>query len=189
MVKITSSNVVATSLSAGIFAVLSYFAYTTVPLIPGVQAMIFPGAAWAVVTGMWFGIWGAIGTWIGAVIASSLTGAPILTALVADIADFWHAIIPAIIFKRLVLDVELKSTKDWIAYILFGIFIPHPLGGTWAMSWQTIFGFITWPVGKAIIVSWAFNNWICVAVLATPLLKLMSKHIKRTPLFTRGLVS
>lgn len=180
-----SAHVSAAALSGAVTAVLAYFAFTAVPLVPGIQSAIFPGVAWEVVAGIWFGGWGVLGVYLGSILAGTLTGASLLTAPVTSAADLIEALIPALAFKFLKADPRLSKRRDWIIYIVFVILIPHPIGGTWAMGWNTIFGFISWPVAQAIIVGWIINNYVMTAVLSTTLLKSMTAHVQRTVLYVQ----
>ncbi len=185
-----TTRIVTVGVTGGLIAVLAAFGVMAFPIVPGV-AGIYPAIAFIVAFGAWFGVWAAIAAYIGCFIGAGIVGGvPLAINIYWSLADFWEALIPAIGFKVFKADPELKTARDWIIFIVFGVILGNLIGGLWGsitLAWPI--QFIAWEtVFVPTFVAWFLGNVVVTIVVSPILLRGLSKHIKRSMAYTEGLV-
>jgi len=112
---------------------------------------------------------------------------PLPLGIVLSISDFLAAFMPYLIFKLMKADPELKTRKDWIAYIIGGIILSSLPGSLYYNYINLLIGWLpSWEAFWVGVAAWNIGNYIVVAVIATPLLKIVTKHIKRYGLYVEN---
>jgi integral membrane sensor domain MASE1 len=188
---ISPVHIVLTAIMAGVLAVMILYAAITTTVVPAVAA-VYPATAFEVVFGCWFGVWGAIAAYIGLVIAGTYAGwFPLPLGMVLALgADLTAALIPAAAFRLLKGNVALKSRKDWLIFIVFGIVLSTVPGSIYYNLINFYIGLIpSWEAFWVAVISWNLGNFIVITVIGTPLLKIVTPYVKRTGLYVRGWLS
>ena len=162
-------------------AILSSF----VTFVPGISFFYIP-LGLEVAFGAWFGIWGVIGSWIGAFLYNPFYGIPILYGAVTGISDSIGAWMGLIAFKLLRADPSLRKPKDWIICIVICLVIANPLEAL-------VYGLALVPLGWYTVEYAIGEGWIIMTMMdwipfATqfPVLLILSPFIKKTPLYIDG---
>jgi len=176
-----------TAVNTFIIAVLILYAAITTTIVPGVAAL-YPATAFEVLFGIWFGVWGAIASYLGLLAAGLYAGwfpSPGVGA-VLSVSDFLAAFLPYLVFKAMKADPELKSKRDWAAYILGGVILSSLPGSLYYNYLNLMMGQLrTWDEFWLGVYSWNVGNYIVVLVITTPLLKAVTRFIPRPLLSLR----
>ncbi|MHA1665508.1 MAG: hypothetical protein ACTSVW_06705 [Candidatus Njordarchaeales archaeon] len=184
-----TSRLVSSAIIGGLIAVLAAFGVMTFPVVPGV-AGIYPAIGFIVPFGIWGGIWAAIGAYIGCFIGAGIVGGvPLVINVYWSLADFWEAFIPAIGFKLFKGDPRLKDKRDWLLFLVFGVFLGNFVGGLWG-SFTLAFPISFIPMESVIwptFVFWFVGNVFVTIVVSPFLLTGLTKYIERTMLYTKTL--
>lgn len=183
---VTPIHIVLTAVMAGVLTIMVVFSAITTTVVPGVAAL-YPATALEVVFGIWFGAWGVLAAYLGLVIGGIYAGwYPIPLALALGFADAGAAFIPALAFRLFKANAALKSTKDWVVYIVFGVVLSSVIPSLYGNSVSYAVGWIpSWEAFWVATVSWNIGNYIVVAVIGTPLLRLVTEYVKRSGLFVQ----
>lgn len=185
---ITPMHIILTAINSGVIGILAILGVVYTPIVPGVGA-IYPATAFEVAFGIWFGIWGAIASYIGCLIMNLYTGIPIVFAIPLSLSDFLAAGIPMAAFRLAKSDPELKSTSDWINYIISGVILSSLPGSMYYMYLLMLIGWVpSWEAFWAGVFFWNIGNYIVVLVITTPMLKLLTSYVKRSGLYVEGWV-
>jgi len=154
-------------------------------------AALYPATAFEVIFGVWFGLWGAIASYLGLLIAGTYAGwFPLPLGLVLSVSDFLAAFMPALTFKLMKADPELKTKRDWIAYIIGGVILSSLPGSLYYNYINLLIGWLpSWEAFWVGVVSWNLGNYIVVLVIATPLLKIVTRYVRRTGLYVERWLS
>jgi|SRR5665811_1436796 len=112
-------------------SLLSRFAIITWQIAPGVAGLYF-AVAFMIAFTLWFGVWGAIAAYIGCFIGAGMTGGlPPGVNVYWSLADLWQVLIPLIAFKTLGADVGLKTKRDFLIFLIFGLVLNNLAGAGW----------------------------------------------------------
>ncbi len=163
-------------------SLLARFVVITWSIAPGV-AVIYFAVAFMIVFALWFGVWGAIAAYIGCFIGAGMTaGLPPSVNLYWSLADLWQVLIPLIAFRKSGADVGLKTKRDFLIFLVFGLVLNNLVGAGW--------GSITIPPGiswkQDIFVSWFITNLIVTIVITPLLLIYLTPRIKRWGVYVRS---
>lgn len=162
---------------------ISHFAVVTWSIAPGVSGLYF-AVGFMIAFALWFGIWGAIAAYIGCFIGAGMTGGmPPGVNVYWSLADLWQVLIPLIAFKSLGADVSLKTRRDFLIFLIFGLILNNLAGAGWGAI-TFVEGGISWR--QDIFVGWLIGNLI-VTILITPLLLIyLTPYVKRSGLYVRN---
>ena len=182
--KLTSMKLILTAVCSAIIGVLAFFAAITTTVVPGVAA-IYPAAALEVVFGVWFGLWGGLASYLGLLIAGTLGGwFPLHLGLILSSSDFLLAFLPALFFHLVKLDPELTRVRDVILFIVGSVIVGSVPG-------SIIYNYINFKLGVlptidafwVAIIGWNLGNLIVIPVIGIPLLKTLTRFVRRSGLY------
>jgi hypothetical protein len=160
-------------------SILARFAVLTNPVAPGVAEIYF-SVAFMIASTLWFGAWGAIATYL-----SCFIGAGILSGISVDVsfywsfADLWQVLIPLIAFRKLNADINLRTKRDFLIFLLFGWVLNNLVGASWGSTTLAIGQIISWNEVPSTLLDWFTSNLI-VTIIITPLfLRFVTPYIQR----------
>jgi len=163
-------------------SVISRFAVITWKIAPGVAVLYF-AVAFMIAFALWFGMWGAIAAYIGCFIGAGMTaGLPPDVNVYWSLADLWQVLIPLIAFKTSGADVGLKTKRDFLIFLIFGIVLNNLVGAIWGSI--TITPGVSWK--QDMFVSWFITNLIVTIVITPLLLRYITPYIKKSGLYVRN---
>lgn len=163
-------------------SLLSRFAIISWQIAPGVAGLYF-AVAFMIAFTLWFGVWGAIAAYIGCFIGAGMTaGLPPDVNVYWSLADLWQVLIPLIAFKTLGADVGLKTKRDFLIFLIFGLVLNNLVGAIWGSI--TIMPGFSWK--QDIFVSWFITNLIVTIVITPLLLRYITPYIKKSGLYVRN---
>ncbi len=162
---------------------LARFAIITWQIAPGVSGLYF-AVAFMIAFTLWFGAWGAIAAYIGCFVGAGMTaGLPPDVNAYWSLADLWQVLIPLIAFKTLNAEVGLKTKRDFLIFLIFGLVLNNLAGAGWgAITFAP--GGISWR--QDIFVGWLIGNLIVTIVITPLLLRYMTPYIKRPGVYVRN---
>jgi hypothetical protein len=171
--------IVLTAIAAGVNAIISLLGAISFPIVPGITAL-YPAVILMAVFSLWFGGWGIVAAALGGIIGTTMSGFPLLLALVSSsVSDGTKGLIPCLVFKGLHANPALKTRRDTYVWILAVLLEPIP-GGLWGVSVMYWIGWIPSMAAWAIaVVVWIVGEWILLFVIGTPLLKLGTPIVDR----------
>ncbi|MCZ7401321.1 MAG: hypothetical protein O8C61_03780 [Candidatus Methanoperedens sp.] len=165
---------------------LSRYATITWQIAPGVSGFYF-AVAFMIVFALWFGLWGAIAAYIGCFIGAGMaTGLPPYVNAYWSLADFWEVLIPLAAFRILGADAGLKTKRDFLIFVIFGVVLNNLAGAGWGVSMLAISGNISWNNAPDIFIGWLIPNIIVTIVITPLLLRYITPHIKKSGLYVRN---
>lgn len=174
------------ALFTGVGIVVGTFGSIAVPL--GVVSAFWPGQAIQSVSCIWYGGWGAISSIVFPIISNAISGSAALPVSLAYIpGNLAQGIIAGIAFRKMNCNPNLKSAKDWVAFLLFGTVLANAIGAGWGNLVLYMFGLIT---KDAILVSffgWFLGNTVASGILGVIMLKFLSPLVMKTKTFCKGL--
>jgi hypothetical protein len=164
-------------------SLLSRFAIISWQIAPGVAGLYF-AVAFMIAFTLWFGVWGAIAAYIGCFIGAGMTGGLLPGVNVYwSLADLWQVLIPLIAFRTSGADVGLKTKRDFLIFLIFGLVLNNLAGAGWgAITFAA--GGISWR--QDIFVSWFITNLIVTIVITPLLLIYLTPRIKRWGVYVRN---
>jgi len=178
-------KLVVTASCAAVVGVLAYAGAITTTIVPGVAAL-YPAAAVEVAFGIWFGLPGAIGSYIGLLIAGSLAGwFSIPVGAMMSVSDFLIAIIPYWAFRISRRDPSLPTWRDVGFFLLVSIF-----GGSLASS--LYYNEVSLRLGVlpsrsaywTAVIGWNIGNVLILSFIGIPLLRTATKFVVRAGLMS-----
>lgn len=183
---------------SGVSIVLSWLAVLMIPGgFLGVGAFYFASVFYAVVT-YWFGGWGLIASFIGAVVGSGiLTGMPVVFALPFGLADIVEPLLPFVLLRtvgrRMGLEPLaanlLSSTKNITLFIIFGALLPPFLSGIWGVWILNLAGFVPDEVFWIAVGSWWLGAAVLLGLFVPPICRALSPTLQKTGLACKGIWS
>jgi integral membrane sensor domain MASE1 len=173
-------------LLACINALLAKFAVFSFAVGPGISSFYIV-VALMVVFVLWFGMWGGIAAYAGCFIgAGVLSGIPPEVSLFWSFADFWQVIIPLAAFRMLHADPALKSRRDLIILLLFGVVLNNLVGAIWGSATLALGGVIPWSGIASAFSAWWLGNTIVCLVLLPVILWIFTPVVRNHELFVRN---
>ncbi len=173
------------ALLIGVGAVAGTFGSLSVPLGYGVTGF-WPGVAVQAVGSIWFGLWGVAAGFLFPFISNTLAGAPLYVSFAYLPSNLLQGLIPALVFKYMKLDPRLRTAKDYIMYIIFGVIINNILGALWAVTALQAIGLITVESVPLFFSGWTIGNGIPSLIFGIILLKALSPMVIRHKAFCKG---
>jgi hypothetical protein len=164
-------------------SLLSRFAVITWQIAPGVSGLYF-AVAFMIAFALWFGVWGAIAAYIGCFIGAGMsTGLPPDVNAYWSLADLWQVLIPLIAFRTLGADAVLKTKRDFLIFLIFGMVLNNLAGAGWGASTLALGGIISWNNAPDIFASWLIGDLIVTIAITPLLLRYITPHIKKSGIF------
>jgi hypothetical protein len=165
---------------------LARFAVVTWSVGPGVATIYF-AVAFMIVFALWFGGWGVIAAYIGCYVgAGVLASMSHVVALYWSLADVWQVLIPLVAFRTFKANIDLRTRKDVSIFLVFGVILNNLIGAGWGAATLAIGRVIPW--GNVIVIfgSWFATNLIVTAIIATPMLRYLTPHVRRARVYVTG---
>ncbi len=169
--------------ATAICSILARFSIIFFPIALGVSGLYFPVAI-GIPFALWFGMWGAIASYVGCFIgAGMLAGMPHYVNLYWSLADFWQALLPLIAFKTLNANVDLRTRRDFLIFIVFGWMLNILAGASWGASTLAMGGVTSWNDVPSTFTIWLISSLI-ITILITPLLlRYITPHIQKAGIY------
>jgi hypothetical protein len=164
---------------------LSRFAEITVSNNPGVTTFYF-AVAFMIVFTLWFGAWGAIAAYAGCIIGAGLSTMPFSVNVYWSLADLWQVLIPLVAFKAFNADAGLKTKRDFLIFLIFGLLLNNLAGAIWGSIMLSVGGVSAWNSVPNTLIVWFAGNLVVTLVIATLLLKYITPYIIQRGLFIKG---
>lgn len=178
-------HVVMLALFIGIGIVVGTLGSLAVPI--GFVSAFWPGQAVQAVGGVWFGGWGVLAGMFFPFISNALSGsAPIPVSAAYLPANFLQAFLAAWAFRGLKADPRLRTTRDWVIWVVVGVLLANFLGAFWGTYVLTWFGMITASARPTALLGWFFGNSIPSLIFGSILLKYVSPMVLRSKAFVKG---
>jgi integral membrane sensor domain MASE1 len=185
--RIGAQEVALVAMSAAIYYALAVVA-SVIMIIPGVTLFYYPEAT-AMVTVMWFGIWGALAAWIGTILLSPFYGYGYPIGAMFGFFSFYGPLIAGIILRKLHIDLTLKDKRSFIWWILIAAVIAPAIEGAGGVLVFILEGWYTWQFAYTYgWFLWWFGEVTAVGIIGTILMRVLSKFIMRSSLFHKGLI-
>lgn len=195
---LVSRYVVLCAVLSGLSIVISWLAVLAIPGgFVGVGALYFASVFYAVTT-YWFGGWGLLSSFIGAVVGSGiLAGMPIFYAVPYGIADIVEPLLPFLLLRLLSKKTQLDAlggnvlARPWSAalFVVFGALLPPFLSGLWGTWFLILAGFVPANAFWAALLSWWLGAAVLLAVFIPPVCKVLSPTFKRMGIACVGIWS
>ena len=129
--RVKTAHIVTFAFCTAIMAILCTAAGFLFAVLPGLPLGFCPAVPVMVPFALWFGGWGVAAAYIGCAIGGIVKGTPVIVALPWVINDVFMAGIPLLAFRYLKADPELKTKRDWVIFIVFGIVVNSLIACTW----------------------------------------------------------
>lgn len=184
-----SRQLVIIALSTAVYSVLNWVS-AAFQVVPG-ASLVFPATAAAIVFTMWFGIWGAIGVFLGTIIGGFAWGTTVLVSFVGGFHNILEGIIPALVFYYWPgLRKDLGNAKSLIAYVLFAVIL-----GTFVNALLGNLNYVLWGYSsldyalKVGLWPWWLADAVAAVALGIPLLISMTRFVEKTSLYHQGFIA
>lgn len=132
-----------------------------------------------IVSGLWFGVWGILGSCIGMIIGNSIGGLPLSIVLLFQLATVFEIALPMLAFRYFKCDPRARDIKSIVVFLLFGALLNSLIGSFWS-SWYVLLGQAApkfWLV--AVFPGWFGGEFIGRAILGLLALWVLSPFIMR----------
>ncbi len=174
------------ALFAGVGVVVGTFGSLAISLGP--VSAFWPGQAIQSVGTIWYGGWGAIAGIVFPMISNSISGAVALPISICYIpGNLAQSAIGAWAFRKFDCDPRLKTTKDWVVFLVFGTVIANAIGAAEGNLVLYLFGMITAEAIPVSFVGWFVGNTVASAILGIIMLKFLSPLVMKSRTFCKGL--
>lgn len=165
--------------------ILARFGVIAYPIGHGSSGLYF-AVAFMIAFALWFGGWGVIAAYIGCFIgAGVLSGMPLNVNLYWSIADIWQVLIPLAAFKAFNADAGLRTSRDFVIFLIFGWLLNNLVGAGFGASMLAISGIASWNAVPSIFTGWLIGNLIVTIVITPLLLRYITPHIQKTGVFVK----
>ena len=172
------------ALFSGVGVVVGAFGSMAVSLGP--VSAFWPGQAIQSVGTIWYGGWGALAGSLFPLIANSIAGSAALPISIAYIpGNFAQSVIGALAFRKFDCDPRLRSAKDWVVFLVFGVFLANAVGAFEGVCVLYLFGMVTVDIIPVSFVGWWLGNSIASAILGVIMLKFLSPLVLKTKTFCK----
>lgn len=184
--KPSINHVIMMALFTGIGVVVGTFGSLAVPL--GFVTAFWPAQAIQSVGSIWFGMWGGIASFVFPLISNVVSGSAPLPVSIAYIpGNFLQGMLAGFAFRYFKADPRLRTAKDWIVFVLFGVLGCNLIGAGWGSTILRTFGLISPASHLTVFLGWFLGNSIPSFVLGVLLLKFISPIVIRTKAFCKKL--
>ncbi|MCD4807394.1 MAG: hypothetical protein K8R13_07480 [Methanococcoides sp.] len=169
-------------------SLLSRFAVVNFPSSPstGVSSMYF-AVAFMIVFALWYGMWGALAAYLGCIVgAGILADMPTSLNIIWSIADLWQVMIPLVAFIYFKVNIRLKTRRDFVYLLIFGVFLNNLIGAFWGSYMLAINGVIPYEEMFLTFEQWFTTNVIATIVIVPFLLRYVTPYIQQTESYVEG---
>ena len=159
-------------------------------IFPLIIPEIFPGGGFWVTGGFyliftfWFGIWGVIGSYISAIIATWYFSGNITTSIISATGEIIFTLIPLIVFRMQKGDVGLRDARSRLIWLVI-IPISSAVAGLWTNSIDLLFNIISLNYWFHAISGLFLADAISSLIVATPLIIWLC-YLVNIPLYISG---
>jgi len=185
--RVRVNHVVVTSFSTAIMAILCTSAAFLFAVVPGLPLGFCPAVPVMVPLGIWFGGWGLLAAYVGCGIGGLLKGVPLALVLPWVVNDLFMAGIPMLAFRFFKADPMLKTRRDQVIFVVFGVVLNSLVAVTWGTVIPVAYGF--WP-SRAVPLIWTqymIASVLMLAVITPPILRQLTPYARRTHAMTTGI--
>jgi len=164
---------------AGLVAILDFIGIIVFPVgIVGASGF-YIGFAFYAAFAIWFRWRGLLAIYIGLLIGALISGTFTIFAFILALGNVIGASVPMFVFSIKKFNPELKSTKDYVAYILSSTILQNILAAVWILTGFYLVGIM--PKGAIIVASsgWVIGDVIVSIIIGIPLLKFLTPIIKK----------
>ncbi len=177
-------HIVILALLIGIGFVVGSFGSISFPLGFGVN-FFWTGIVAQQVGSIWFGGWGVLAAAIFPFFSNAIAGTPFYISLAYIPANAIQAFLPAWVFRKFKLDPRLKSTKDYLIFLV-SMIVSSAIGALYSVLVVLKgFGLLTTDSTPLFIWGWFGGNVVAGVVFNFILLKALSGVVIRTPAFVK----
>jgi len=179
--------------------VISFLAVITLPShFLGVGTFYFASIFYAIIT-YWFGGWGLIASFIGAVVGSGLlAGMAPSFAFPFAISDIWEPLTP-FLFLRLVPKLGIRidplggnilaNISYALLFLVFGAALPPLISGIWGTWILSRKGIVPSDSFWVAVFSWWFGAALLLALFVPAICKALAGYMRRLDLACHGFFS
>lgn len=176
-------HVVVTAVMSGLIAVIGYLTHN---FLPHLIITVWPTSGLFAVAGIWFGGWGILAAYIGNTIsAMAALGLPLSAA--QSISTIFQALIPALAFRSLKANPSLKTSRDMVIFMVFGVIIASFVSSLIAPPLWLLFRLLpnTDAMFFVMMPGWFLSNVIITPIIAIPLLKATSGAVMKSRAYVK----
>jgi hypothetical protein len=183
--KKLGANFILIGVLAGLVAILDYIGVVSFPIgVFGVSAF-YIGAAFLTAFAIWFRLKGLLAVYIGLLIGALIAGTFTMYAFVLALGNVIGAAVPMLFFNSGKFNMELKSMKDYVAFILSATILQNIISAAWTLTGFVIVGIMPKEAALVAATGWIGGGILVSLIIGIPLLKFTSPVIKRTALFKK----
>jgi hypothetical protein len=149
-------------------------------------AFVYIAVAFMILFTLWFGLYGAIAAYVGALLGGLLTTPSLLQrpeiAVIWAVAGLLQVVIPLVAVRKFEVDLTLPDRRDWTIIILFAVLINNIAGAAWGAFTLSL----AEPVNLAVVFStWLVSNIIITLVIVPLALRFLTEKVSRSKLFVK----
>lgn len=171
-------NIITAAVWAGVIAVLQTISMLGFS-ISAVIVSLNIAVSLYVVAGLWFGVWGILGSCIGMIIGNSIGGLSMSIVLLFQLCTVFECAVPMIAFRIFKCDVRCRDIKSIVVFIISASIIPSVLGASWSV-WYVVLGQTApdfW--ATAVLPGWILGSLVGRATLALFAMWVLSPFIMK----------
>lgn len=176
-------HVVVTAVMSGLIAVIGYLVHQ---FLPHLIITVWPTTGLFACSGIWFGLWGVLASFIGNSVAS-VSALGLAIGITQSTSTIVQALIPAWAFRFFKADPRINTSRDMTIFMAFGVVIPGFLSTLIGPTVWYIFGVIPSVEGLFYVAmpGWFFSNLVITPAIALPLLKATSGAVMRSRAYVK----
>ena len=171
---------------AGLVAILDWIGVVGFPIGIFSVSAFYIGSAFFTAFAIWFRWKALIAMYIGLLLGALLAGTFTIFAFILALGNVFGAMIPMLVFSSRRFSKELRSLKDYIAYILSATVGQNVISAIYVLGGFVLFGIIPGTAFKVAFTGWVVGGIIVSLVIGIPLLKFLSPYLKRSNLITQS---
>jgi hypothetical protein len=165
---------------------LAWISARFVPAVTGSIPLVCIAVAFMILFTLWFGAYGAIAAYIGALLGGVLTRDSLLhhpeIAVIWAVGGLLVVLIPLLAIRKFGVDLTLKNRRDWTIILLFAVLINNLVGAAWGAYALSLLE----PVNIAGVFSTLLAGNIIISLLIVPLaLRLFTETVSSSKLFVK----
>ena len=165
---------------------LARFGVITYKVGPTVSAL-YPAVAFEIAFALWFGGWGFIAAYIGTFVGAGLGFVPFEINIFRSLCDVWQVIIPFLAFRFFKADISLKTSRDFIIFVVFAWLLNNVAGAIWGTFSLVLGGIESWDRIPYLISGWVISNLITTIAITPLLLKYVTPLLENKNLLNKDI--